>query len=98
MNCDILGIGAVRWKGSDNFATIDSYNSGYDRNSDDGVRIVFSQLISQYVVNFEPYSERTIMCKFISFKKYIIQVYATTDVKSGEKIEEFYNEIEHLTK
>lgn len=102
LNIKILGISEMRWRDSGKYQTSDAtvFFSGSKTNNYYGVAIIINKELTQAVTNFIPYSDRIIMVQLKAkpFNINLIQVYAPTENKDDNEIEDFYNQIKQIQK
>lgn len=101
MKIDILGLSEVRWPNSGKQKTKDGYiyySGGNDPGHQYGTAILVSDRIARSVTDFVPLNDRIILLKIRTTHRIlnIVQIYAPTNEKSDQVIEEFYNKIEEI--
>lgn len=101
MNIDILGLSEVRWPGSGKQRTQKGYiyySGGSNNEHRHGTAVILTDKIAESVVDFVPVNERIIFIKMKTTHRdlNVIQIYAPTNDKTEQEIEEFYNKIDEV--
>ena len=100
---EILGLSEVRWPGTGKIKTkhgVLYYSGNNDPNHYNGVATLVSSSIAKSVIDFFPISDRLMVLKINTSRRVmnIVQVYAPTNDKDDNMIEEFYAELEETMK
>lgn len=103
LSIDIMGISEMRWPGTGQCQVEEHtiYYSGNNENKhENGVGIIVSKEMNQFIENFVPVNERMLLVTLSTtpVKCNVVQVYAPTAEKAEEQIESFYRELEDLVK
>lgn len=105
LKIDLLGMSEIRWPGSGKCEKEDatmfySGSRGEDANHRHGVAVLVNNKIRKHIKNFIPYSERCMLIQISSrpVDLNIIQVYAPTAESTDEEAEDFYQQLEDITK
>ena len=103
LQIEILGLSEVRWPGTGKIKTkhgVLYYSGNNDPNHYNGVATLVSSSIEKSVIDFFPISDRLMVLKINTSRRVmnIVQVYAPTNDKDDNMIEEFYAELDEAMK
>ena len=90
----ILGLSESRWTGR-GFSQSDQHRvmfSVTENGREKGVTMIFNEIISQFIISFNPVSERMLAVRFKGqpVNLTIIQVYAPTSTADMSEINDFF--------
>ena len=97
-NCDILGLGEIRWTGSGEINGGEVIWSGEEKNHVRGVGFLLNKRARSALLSYNAVIARIIVARFrgAPLNLAVVQVYAHTADSSGEEIERFCEDLEKV--